>query len=160
MEQPQPQSLRERYEGLWQFILFGLVGFSGVFVDYGVLVLCRELFALDVRIGLFVAFPIAVTWNYELNRRFTFTSIEEKRTRSYLAFVLVCTLGLGVRYLSMEIMIRGFNMTGDRLFSVFGWQEPFFRMSYIASFIGIVIAFLFNFLGSKYFAFGQSKTQK
>lgn len=153
-------TFRERFQALWQMFMFGLVGLSGLFVDYAVLIFCREFFDMDVRVGVFAAFPIAVTWNYELNRRFTFTQEELGVVQSYLSFVFVCTLGLGVRYVTMEVLIRFLGMTGEHFLEIGSWKSSIIRLSYIASFIGIVVAYLFNFVGSKYFAFVPKKAEE
>lgn len=171
-----------RSNGLLQFILFGLIGASGVIVDFAVVFICREWFGLDVRIGIFPAFIFAVTWNYELNRRITFKR-EGKHIpwlRSYMSFVLICLAGLLVRWLATHTSIEYAGLRGDRFLSMslalldqagqntpdafqsFGLTLPAIRLSYVAYVLGIGVASLFNFFGSKWFAFATPKdtTQK
>ncbi|HAA56103.1 MAG TPA: hypothetical protein DCE42_15170 [Myxococcales bacterium] len=135
-----------------QFFLFGMIGGSGIFVDMAVIVLCRESWGLDERIAAIPAFILAVTWNYELNRFITFKKeVEEDeigRQSSYVAFVSVCVFGLLIRIVAMHFMIQILGMTADRHF-MFSWL----RLSYIASIVGIGIASVFNFVGSKFWAF-------
>ncbi len=150
------ESLRRRLGAeLWrtivQFFIFGLIGGSGVFVDTAVVVFLRELWAIDERLGAIPAFIVAVTWNYELNRRFTFKKeIEEaelSRKASYSSFVFISLFGLLIRIALMHVLITYMGMTHTHI--ILGVV----RLSYIASFIGIFVASLFNFLGSKFIAF-------
>lgn len=162
--------------GFFQFILFGLIGVSGIAVDFVVVLICREWFDLDVRIGIFPAFVVAVTWNYELNRRITFREEGAKVPwmRGYIAFVLICLAGLGMRWIATHACIEWGGLRGDRFFSLSldyldlqgghvetgAIQLPFVRLSYIAYLLGIALASLFNFFGSKWFAFAPAKAQE
>ncbi len=139
-----------------ELLKFGLVGLSGVFVDMGIVILCREMFGMDERLGALPAFLLAVTWNFELNRRFTFEHKPEHWFRAYLSFVLVGLVGLGVRLVSMHVLIEWLGMTAARYFQLGPVSLQFLRLSYIASFLGIVTAYLVNFVGSKYWAFAPS----
>jgi putative flippase GtrA len=140
----------------FELLKFGIVGLSGVFVDMAVVVFCREMFGLDERLGALPAFVLAVTWNYELNRRYTFTHKPENWWRSYLSFVVVGLLGLGVRLATMHVLIAWLGMTAAKTFKLGPLVLSFLRLSYVASFLGIVAAYLFNFIGSKYWAFAPS----
>jgi putative flippase GtrA len=137
-----------------------LIGASGVIVDTLVLVLCREALGMDIRLAAIPAFLVAVSWNYELNRRITFRSEADQRQGSaYLAFVIICTLGLGVRILSMHLLIVHLGMSDQRHLALLGFAIPWLRLSYIANFIGIFNASLFNFLGSKFLVFAPTKKE-
>jgi putative flippase GtrA len=128
-----------------QFVLFCLVGGSGVVVDYGVLVPLTELGGLDPRLAAVGAFAAAVTWNYFLNRKITFHADSNVTVSwSYISFVAVCVLGLGVRVGVMHVMMEMFGMDRGR------WYLA-------ASFVGIMAATVTNFAGSKYIAFRSSK---
>lgn len=144
--------LSERWRTVWQFFVFGLIGGSGVIVDTAVVVLCREAWGIDVRLAAIPAFVVAVSWNYELNRRITFQKevkeTEVNRRRSYIIFVLVCLIGLIVRIGAMHVMIEYMGMRDEKTLFF-----SFLRLSYIANFVGIFIASVFNFVGSKYVAF-------
>lgn len=134
-------SLRRRSPSLVQFILFGFVGATGVVVDYAVLVPLTELGGWDPRAAAVVSFTVAVTWNYWLNRKITFAVGEEvKVIGSYLIFVLVCLVGLGVRILVMHVSMVSLGMGSGR------WYL-------LASLLGIGAATIVNFFGSKFWAF-------
>lgn len=133
--------LSRRFPTSWQFVLFCLVGGSGLVVDYAVLVPLTELAGWDPRAAAVVAFAVAVTWNYWLNRRFTFKAEDDVGvSRSYISFVAICVVGLGVRLAIMHALMEWAGMKTGR------WYL-------LASFLGIVGATISNFLGSKYLAF-------
>lgn len=139
-----------------QLFLFGLIGASGIFVDLAVVVVCREVFHLNVLIGIYPAFVVAVTWNYELNRRITFDSRGVSWWYAYVTFFLACSLGLLVRLVFVSFLIKtlGFD---DRFLQIGSWEVPYLRLSYVAYVGGIVVAYIINFLGSKYVAFRKSE---
>lgn len=142
---------------LIQLFLFGLIGASGIVVDLGVAVFCREVFNIGVQYGIYPAFVMAVTWNFELNRRITFDSRHIQWWYAYLTFFLACTVGLLVRlgFIYFAIDKLGFD---DRFLSIGSITVPYLRLSYVAYIGGIIIAYIFNFLASKFVAFRPNRT--
>jgi putative flippase GtrA len=138
-------------EWLIQLLLFGLIGLSGMFVDLFIVFICHEGFGIDVRYGMFPAFLVAVTWNYEFNRRITFRKQQVGHLFSYAVFFLTAVVGLGLRWIVTHSAIEYLGMQHDRY--LFSWQIPILRLAYIAYVIGIIAAYIFNFLGSKFIAF-------
>ncbi|MDY0003381.1 MAG: GtrA family protein [Polyangia bacterium] len=133
--------LRARWPRLTELVLFCAVGASGVAVDYAVFVPLIHLAGLDPRLAAVFSFAVAVSWNYALNRRITFErGAEAPLPRSYLAFVAVCAVGVGVRVAVMHLL-----MVGP------GWRHP--PEIYLTSFVGIVAATAVNFLGARFIAF-------
>jgi putative flippase GtrA len=65
----------------WKFLKFGAVGFSGVFVDFGVTWICREKIRLNQYVANSTGFMFAVISNYTLNRIWTFQSQDPFRIR-------------------------------------------------------------------------------
>jgi dolichol-phosphate mannosyltransferase len=132
-----------KFPTIFQFIKFCLVGLSGLFVDTAALVSMVELLSLDPRLAAVFAFFLAVSWNYLLNRIWTFeTSKFIKITHSYLSFIAVCLLGLSIRIGVMHLLIEHANMS----------ERPWYIL---ASLLGILSATIFNFLGSKYIVFSK-----
>ncbi|RLG99454.1 hypothetical protein DRO38_07735, partial [Candidatus Bathyarchaeota archaeon] len=132
-----------KFPTIFQFIKFCLVGLSGIFVDTTILVSLVELLSFDPRLAAVFAFFAAVSWNYVFNRIWTFeTGKSTKLAHSYISFVTVCLLGLGIRIGVMHLLIEYAGMG----------KSPWYIL---ASFLGIVSATIFNFLGSKYIAFSK-----
>ncbi len=133
--------LRRRWPGPTELALFCLVGGSGVVVDFAVLYPLVAFAHLDARLAAVPAYGVAVSWNYLLNRRITFSDAQKvAAVRSYATFVAVCTAGVGIRIGAMHLLMV-----------YAGWaDEP---LIWLTSLMGIGAATLSNFFGSKYLAF-------
>ncbi len=85
-----------KFETLARMLCFGLVGASGFVIDVGVY-LGLERLGVDHRMARFLAFWPAVTWNWRLNRGWTFADRPRgPRARQWAAFVASSALGLVV----------------------------------------------------------------
>ena len=124
-----------------EFIKFCTVGFSGLFVDMGVVIALKTIFALDTRICAIFGFSAAVTTNYILNRLWTFEGARNTSLlTSYACYVAVCCVGLLTRLGVMHLLIEYTNIDKG-----YGYI--------LNNFIGIGVGTFVNFMGSKYFAF-------
>jgi dolichol-phosphate mannosyltransferase len=136
---------RFRYPSLIEFIKFCIVGFSGLFVDLGVVSALKFSFGLDTRLCAIGGFSVAVSTNYLFNRFWTFQSLRNAPWLvSYLKFVAASLLGLGVRVLTIHALILFADI--DRGYGYL-----------ITNFFGIVAATFVNFVGAKFFAFRPEK---
>lgn len=83
-----------RMDWIVKFLKFGVVGFSGMIIDFGVTWLCKE----KLRINKFVAnscgFTLAVINNYLLNRIWTFESQNPHWQEELGKFIGVSLIGL------------------------------------------------------------------
>lgn len=132
-----------KYINIFQFMKFCIVGFSGLFVDTAVLVSFVELLSADPRFAAIFAFIAAVSWNYIFNRFWAFDfGRTTKFASSYISFVTICGIGLGVRIGVMHLLIEYAGM-GKGLWYI------------LASILGIISATILNFFGSKYVAFSK-----
>jgi dolichol-phosphate mannosyltransferase len=130
-----------RYPLFLEFVKFCLVGLTGLVVDTAVLISLVDYAFLDPRVAAVFAFAAAVSWNYLFNRLWAFESARSSSiARSYLFFVSICLGGLAVRIGVMHLLIEYAGMG----------EKPWYIL---ASFIGIGVATVFNFLGSRYVAF-------
>ena len=59
---------------LVKFIKFGIVGFSGVFIDFGITYVCKEWLKIQKYMANSIGFTVAASSNYFLNRIWTFKS--------------------------------------------------------------------------------------
>lgn len=83
-------------ELFYKFLKFGIVGFSGVFVDFGVTWLGRERFKLNQYVANSIGFCVAVLSNYALNRLWTFESHDPNVGLQFAKFLLASLVGLGL----------------------------------------------------------------
>ena len=117
-----------------KFLRFGVVGFSGVFVNMGVLYVLRNSLNLELTRSLIIAAELAIISNFCWNDLWTFGDISKRqpgnrqRLKRLLKFNTICLMGLIVNILLVNLM-----------FNVFGMNE------YLANLIAIVAVTLWNF---------------
>ena len=128
--------LRLRFD-LWpikRFLRFGLVGFSGVFVDLGVFYLLRTVLGLGLTRSAILSSEVAIVNNFLWNDLWTFGDISRRQKgkrrqfRRFLKFNVVCLSGL-----ILNVLIVNF------LFNILGINE------YIAKLVAIALVTLWNF---------------
>ena len=145
-------------ETITQLIRFCIVGFSGMFIDMGTTVLTTELLGFDPRLGAVCGFVLAVINNYFLNRFWTFKGkVKTSQKFAFVSFILISLIGMtisiGVMHLSITYL--GLNKaTPAEIAAASGFVVYWLKYRYLlARFMGIVVATLWNFTGSKKIAF-------
>ena len=119
-----------------KFLKFGVVGFSGVFVDFGVTYLFKEIIKINKYVSNALGFVCAATSNYILNRIWTFESENADVATEYGKFMLVSAIGLGVNSLTLYILTDKFK-----------WNF------YLSKIFAIGMATLWNFFANLLFTF-------
>ena len=89
---------------LLRFIRFGIVGFSGMIVDFGVTWLCKEKLRWNKYLSNSLGFILAATNNYIWNRLWTFQSESQAVAREYISFVVIAVIGLGLNNLIIYLL--------------------------------------------------------
>nr|WP_156232602.1 GtrA family protein [Corynebacterium occultum] len=166
--------------GLSQFIKFGIVGGSGTVVNLLIAALSKKIAGWtggihesDVFLNLFgtefnirwfnvfltIAFLVANTWNYQLNRMWTFKGISTRSWfRGFFPFLLT---GIGAFLVSQVVATLLMNPTSPIALSeaVFDGSTGFRTKFYWATVISIVVAMPVNFLINKFWAFRRPKVK-
>ena len=123
-----------RYGSVSRAIRFGLVGLSGVAVDTAFYI-GLQMLGLEHRLARFLAFWPAVTWNWFLNRSFTFRDRpRQPRVRQWVKFVTSSLLGLAANvgtYLALTSHVDILD-----------------RYRLVAFACGIAVGSVFNFLAA------------
>jgi putative flippase GtrA len=119
-----------------KFFKFGIVGVSGVVVDFGITWLLKEKARLNQYVANSSGFLCAVMSNYYLNRIWTFHSQDGAVGIQFAKFFVVALVGLGMN----NALIYLFN---ER------YKIPFYVSKGIAT--GIVM--LWNFGANYFFTF-------
>ncbi len=119
-----------------KFLKFGAVGFSGVFVDFGVTYLFKEIIKINKYVSNAIGFICAATSNYILNRIWTFQSDNANVATEYGKFMLVSAIGLGINSLTLYLLT-------DKL----KWNF------YLSKIFAIGMATLWNFFANLLFTF-------
>ena len=87
-----------------QFVRFGIVGASGMVVDFAVTWLCKEKLRWNKYVSNSLGFILAATNNYIWNRLWTFESRSEAVGREYLSFLTISVIGLGLNNLVIYLL--------------------------------------------------------
>ncbi|HIR94960.1 MAG TPA: GtrA family protein [Candidatus Coprenecus stercorigallinarum] len=121
---------------LLKFIKFGVVGCSGMIVDFGVTYLLKEKAKLNKFLSNSAGFVLAATNNYIWNRLWTFHSKNEDIPVEYLSFFIISLIGLGINNLTIYLL-------ADRL----KWNFYFSKLCATA------IVMVWNFTMNLFFTF-------
>ena len=84
---------------LLKFVKFSLVGFSGVFVDFGITFFFKEIVKIQKYVANAVGFSMAATTNYFLNRIWTFHSQNPNIMLEFTRFFIIALIGLMINLL-------------------------------------------------------------
>jgi len=122
---------------LLKFIKFGIVGFSGMLLDFGITYLLKEKARIHKYVANSIGFISAATNNYFLNRIWTFESDDPQIVLQYSKFVLIAITGLAINNFVIWLL-------SDKLGNL---------NFYIAKFIAIVVVFVWNFSMNYLFTF-------
>ena len=87
-----------------KLLKFGLVGCSGMIIDFGITYLCKEILKLNKFLSNGIGFILAATSNYFLNRNWTFNSQNEEIGIQYIQFMIVSAVGLGINSLVLYLL--------------------------------------------------------
>jgi putative flippase GtrA len=105
---------------LVKFIKFGIVGFSGVFIDFGTTYVCKEWLKIQKYVANSIGFTVAASSNYFLNRTWTFKSQNPDIATEYTEFLVISLIGLGIANLIVWIIHSRFkqNFYLSKLFAI------------------------------------------
>jgi len=103
-----------------KFLKFGLVGISGVFVDFGITFLLRNKLKIHQYVANATGFITAASSNYILNRVYTFHSQNPHMLMEYGKFIGVSIVGLGINTLVLWLLVSKakWNFYFAKLFAI------------------------------------------
>lgn len=134
MARPLPVMLREAYR-------FSLVGGLGFVVDAGLLALFTKVMGLNPFGWRLVSFLAAATVTWILHRTYTFAATGLPWRSQWLKFILFNGLGALLNFaVYFALLLYGLAPLNDPL---------------VAVTISAIIAWIFNFIVSKYLVFGR-----
>lgn len=94
----------------FKFLKFGAVGFSGLFVDFGITFLTKEKLGIPKYIANAIGFISAATSNYFLNRVWTFQSTNPEVMVEFTEFFVISIIGLGLNTMLLWFLVSKFKM--------------------------------------------------
>lgn len=89
----------------YKFFKFGVVGFSGVLVDFGFTYICKEWLKIQKYIANAIGFTLAASSNYYLNRIWTFHSNNPDVATEYGRFLFISLIGLAINTLVLWLLV-------------------------------------------------------
>lgn len=125
---------------------FGVVGFSGFLVDFGITALLYNLFGWSILLATGFGFCGGATSNYFLNRRWTWRSEDPNVGREFVKFFSVSLLGLGLHYLVLLWCLSLAWLS----FSVLGVSV---NNDWTSKLVATAVVMVWNFLANNFYTF-------
>jgi putative flippase GtrA len=120
-----------------KFLKFGVVGVSGMVVDFGLTWVFKELLKVKKYIANSIGFSFAATSNFIINRLWTFHSSNPEVMIQFSKFFVISVLGLLLNNLTIYIL-----------------SDIKFRLNfYISKGIATFVVFFWNFFMNYFFTF-------
>jgi putative flippase GtrA len=92
-------------EFFFKLLKFGIVGFSGLFVDFGITYISKEKLKIQKYVSNSMGFIAAASSNYYLNRIWTFHSRDPEIFFEYSQFMFISLIGLAINNLVLWLII-------------------------------------------------------
>ena len=121
-----------------KFLKFGVVGFSGIFIDFGVTYILKEKLRFHKYVANSLGFVAATISNYLLNRYWTFNTGQSAQFLQFGKFLGIAIIGLVFNNLIIYIL-------NDRLKFNF----------YVSKAFAICIVSIWNFFGNYLYTFAS-----
>jgi putative flippase GtrA len=119
-----------------RFIKFGLVGFSGLIVDFGITWIFKEKLKINKYLANSIGFLFGVTNNYFLNRYFTFQNHNPNIGNQFINFLVIAIIGFAIN--------TGF---------LYLLQKKTRINFYVCKFLVTLIVFFWNFGANSFYTF-------
>ena len=118
-------------------IKFGLVGFTGILVDFSITYFLKEKALINKYIANATGFTCAVISNFFLNKYWTFNSAGNQFiTNQFFLFATFSVIGLFINSSVLMLLIKKMNVR-----------------FYLSKAVAVCIVFLWNFLMNDYITF-------
>lgn len=118
-----------------QIIKFGLVGGIAFVIDYFILIVCREVFNINVFISAATSFTISVIFNYIASVKWVFdVNQETNKNKNFILFIIFSIIGLLLTELIMYLGVDIININ-----------------YLIVKIVATAIVMIFNFITRKLF---------
>jgi putative flippase GtrA len=119
---------------IFKFLKFGIVGLSGMVIDFSITILLKEKFKVHRYISSSTGFIVAASSNYLFNRLWTFSSSNPRVLVEYSTFITISIIGLAVNNLFLYLFEKKFKF-------------------YLAKLFAIGVTLIWNFFANYYFTF-------
>lgn len=93
-----------------KFLKFGVVGFSGMLIDFGITWLLKEKLKVNAYLANSIGFISAASSNYFWNRVWTFESENQDIPLEYMSFIIISVVGLLINNLMIYLLTTKFKL--------------------------------------------------
>lgn len=121
---------------LIKFFKFGLVGFSGLAIDFSITWICKEKLLLNKYLSNSFGFLFGVVNNYFLNKYFTFHNNDNHLATQFLSFLIISIIGFLLNTSFLYILQKNTKIN-----------------FYVCKAIVTIIVFLWNFTANSLYTF-------
>ncbi|MFV8376351.1 GtrA family protein [Flavobacterium sp. LB1P62] len=118
------------------FIKFGLVGFTGLAIDFCITWFCKEQLRLNKYVANSLGFSFAVVNNYILNKYFTFHNNDSHVVSQFFSFLLISIIGFILNTILLYLLQKNTKIN-----------------FYICKVIVTIIVVVWNFSANKLYTF-------
>jgi len=87
-----------------------VVGFSGLFIDFGITYLFKEVLHVQKYVSNAIGFMMAASSNYFLNRIWTFESANPNIALEYTQFIVISLIGLVINTAILYFLVSKLKM--------------------------------------------------
>ncbi|MDD5795879.1 MAG: GtrA family protein [Oscillospiraceae bacterium] len=137
----------------WKFIMVGILN---TIVGMGLQFLLFNLFGLDEWVSSIIGYVLGSILSYFLNKYFTFKN-KEKGWKPVVKFALNIAVCYGLAY-GIAIPLTKWICVANS-FTMFGWTVDKFAGN-VSMLVGSCLFVAFNYIGQRFFAFKEKKTEK
>ncbi len=131
-----------RNELVVSFVKFGLVGASGFLVDISVFTGLHNAMDLAAELARGIAYWVAATWNWFLNRSFTFASADKDgHAAQWSKYLLMCLVSFFPNWGTFTLLTNNVDF--------------FAQYNQLALVAGVGAGMVFNFIGARFVIFRQ-----
>lgn len=121
---------------LIKFFKFGLVGFSGLVIDFAITWICKEKLLFNKYLSNSFGFLFGVVNNYFLNKYFTFQNNDNHVATQFLSFLIISIIGFLLNTSFLYLLQKNTKIN-----------------FYVCKAIIIVIVFIWNFTANSLYTF-------
>ena len=120
---------------------FGIVGCSGIVIDFSLTYLCKEKLQVNKYISNIIGFSCAATSNFLLNNFWTFNEKnDDLLINRFFIFFFISLAGLSINSLVIVLLTKKMNLN-----------------FYLSKIVAVGVVFIWNFLMNNYITFYKIK---
>ncbi|HMG14992.1 MAG TPA: GtrA family protein [Saprospiraceae bacterium] len=101
-----------------KFIKFGVVGFTGLIIDFSITYILKERIKLNRYVANSCGFTAAASSNYLLNRVWTFHSTNPRIVIEFTSFLIISFIGLLINNSFLNLFEKKYNFYVAKLFAI------------------------------------------